>query len=306
MKNLPKISIGLPAYNGEKFIARAISSVMDQTLSNFDFIISDDNSTDETANTIIDFAKIDSRIKYFHQEENLGFRENYNFVLSEAKTKYFIWIGQDDYWDKTLLSKLYDLMEKGKDTVLAMCNTTNTNNNIFEKYPLQIFTNKENKYETLKKFIQTGNLTYFYGLYLTDNLKKISGYQKSSRPFFKSSDYMTIFRALLNGLMVFTNEYLFFKTDTGNYLTRYEDLKKRKINKKYLKKIYRYLFFPLFFIYDLVTSEKYILISDFSLVEKIKLIMIIFIYYLKRNLEFVKSIAIGVMFLLLGIFRRGT
>lgn len=306
MANFPLLSIGLPAYNGEKYIAQTISSVMDQTLSDFEFIISDDNSSDNTGQIAINFAKIDSRIKYFHQEENLGFRENYNFVLEEAKSKYFIWIGQDDFWDKTLLEKLCSMLQKRKDAVLAMCNTINFNRDLSEKYPRQNFTNRENKYMSSIKFIKNGNLTYFYGLHKTENLKKIGGYQKSSRPFFKSSDYMTIFRALINGPTVFTNEYLFYKRDTGNYLTRYEDLQNLKIDKNYRKKVLRYLFFPLFFIYDAISSAKYILLSNFLTPEKFKLILFCMIYYVKRNLDFVKSILVGSYCLFVGVCKKCT
>lgn len=218
------ISIGLPAYNGEKYISAAIKSVLNQTFADFELIISDDNSRDKTQEICLVFAKKDPRIKYFSQPNNIGFLDNYNFVLSKAKTKYFIWLGQDDFWNKKLLETLYQLINKRKDAVLAMCNTTDVALSLkkaillSEKYPGQSFTNKENRFESLKKFIKSGNLTYFYALYKTENIKVIGGYQKSSRPFFKSSDYMTIFRVLMRGPMVFTNEYLFFKRDTGNYL----------------------------------------------------------------------------------------
>jgi len=143
-------------------------------------------------------------------------------------------------------------------------------------------------------------------MYRTRALKSISGYQKSSRPFFKSSDYMTIFRVLLQGHMVFTNEYLFFKRDTGNYLRRFDDLKRFKISRTYVKKAFRYLFFPAFFVYDTVSSIKHILLSDLKSREKLKLVYSCVVFYLKRNFEFIKSIAHGFYFYFKGIFCRGS
>lgn len=277
---------------------------MNQTFRDFEIIISDDNSRDETAKIILDFARIEPRIIYFRQEENLGFRDNFNFVLNEARGKYFVWAAQDDFWDKTFLEKLYGLLQKRKEAVLAMSNTKNVSDSQSEKYPAQNFTNKENRFESLLKFLKSGNLTYYYGLHKTENLKKIEGYQKSSRPFFKSSDYMTIFRVLLGGPMVFINEYLFNKFDTGNYLNRYEDLSKLKIDSHYLKRVMPYLFFPLFFVYDSITSLKYILISDFTVLEKLRLTRMVFYSFLTRNLDFIKSIFTGLYYFCKGIYRN--
>ena len=68
----PKISIGIPVYNGEKFIRKCIESVLQQTYKNFELIISDNASTDSTPDICKEFLKKDNRITFVRQNENMG------------------------------------------------------------------------------------------------------------------------------------------------------------------------------------------------------------------------------------------
>tara|TARA_B110000858_G_scaffold180017_1_gene217248 strand:- start:746 stop:1603 length:858 start_codon:yes stop_codon:yes gene_type:complete len=93
----PKVSIGMPVYNGEKTIKKAINSLLAQTFQNFELIISDNASDDETANICRRFALKDKRIHYLRQSKNLGASANYNFLLSKIKGKYFMFAADDDW-----------------------------------------------------------------------------------------------------------------------------------------------------------------------------------------------------------------
>ena len=77
-KPSPKVSIGLPVYNGENYIAEAIQLILAQTYTDFELIISDNASTDNTAGICAYFIAIDSRIHYFRNSENLGAGRNYD------------------------------------------------------------------------------------------------------------------------------------------------------------------------------------------------------------------------------------
>ncbi len=94
-----KIVIGMAAYNGESTIGEAIRSLLNQSYSNLELIISDDGSCDKTLSIIEDFAKIDPRIRVFRQIKNLGPLGNFNFVLEQADAEYFMWASQDDLWN---------------------------------------------------------------------------------------------------------------------------------------------------------------------------------------------------------------
>ena len=76
-----KVSLGLPVYNGERFVGQAIQSVLDQTFTDFELIISDNASTDSTPDICEDFARKDPRIRYIPQEINIGAKANFNRVF---------------------------------------------------------------------------------------------------------------------------------------------------------------------------------------------------------------------------------
>jgi len=113
------LSIILPTYNGGAWVAEAIGSVLDQSFSEFEFIIIDDGSTDETNEIIKKFAQEDSRIRYIKNEQNLGIQKTRNISLEHAKGEYVAEIDQDDLWlDKDKLKKQLQFLEENKEYVL--------------------------------------------------------------------------------------------------------------------------------------------------------------------------------------------
>jgi len=102
----PKVSIGIPVYNGENYINLALDSLLSQSFVNFEIIISDNASEDKTREIIKTYAARDSRIKYFFQEKNIGAPANYRFVLDNATGEYFMWAAHDDVWDTNWIEVL--------------------------------------------------------------------------------------------------------------------------------------------------------------------------------------------------------
>lgn len=102
----PKISIGMPVFNGEKFINDAIRSILDQSFTDFELIISDNASTDGTGKICSKYAKRDSRIKYMRQQKNFGIAANWQYVLDHAVGEYFMWSPADDCWSTDWLKEL--------------------------------------------------------------------------------------------------------------------------------------------------------------------------------------------------------
>jgi glycosyltransferase involved in cell wall biosynthesis len=92
----PNISIGMPVYNGAKTIEKTINSLLAQTFKDFELIISDNASDDETENICQKFAGKDSRIHYIRQDKNIGLYQSENFLLSKATGKYFMFSMDDD------------------------------------------------------------------------------------------------------------------------------------------------------------------------------------------------------------------
>ncbi|MEM6480281.1 MAG: glycosyltransferase [Pseudomonadota bacterium] len=92
----PVVSIGLPVYNGSDFLAEALDAILAQEFGDFELIISDNASTDATAEICAQYANLDKRISVIRHPENLGAAKNYNHVFQRASAKYFKWAAHDD------------------------------------------------------------------------------------------------------------------------------------------------------------------------------------------------------------------
>lgn len=106
----PAVSIGLPVYNGERYIKEAIESVLRQLYTDFELLISDNCSTDHTEEICRAYASKDSRIKFWRQSENIGPRNNFIFVMKEAQGIYFSWLAHDDYLKPDFIDELFVMM----------------------------------------------------------------------------------------------------------------------------------------------------------------------------------------------------
>lgn len=102
----PRVSIGMPVYNGEKYIRETLDSLLVQTFTDFELIISDNGSTDGTEAICRVYAERDSRIRYVRQRENRGMMFNYLFVLDEARGEFFMWASHDDIWSTNWLETM--------------------------------------------------------------------------------------------------------------------------------------------------------------------------------------------------------
>ena len=85
----PKLSVGIPVYNGEKYLSYCLDSILNQTFTDFEIIICDNGSTDNTSEICQTYAQSDSRIKFIKNETNIGITGNYNKVFKLSKGQYF-------------------------------------------------------------------------------------------------------------------------------------------------------------------------------------------------------------------------
>jgi len=92
----PLVSIGMPVYNSSATLSPAIKSILTQSYSNFELIISDNASSDDTADICRYFVSIDNRVKFYQQSHNSGGISNFNYVLSKCTGKFFMWAAGDD------------------------------------------------------------------------------------------------------------------------------------------------------------------------------------------------------------------
>jgi len=123
MTRIPRLSIGLPVYNGEEYLDEALEALLGQTYEDFELIISDNASTDGTVDICHRFAKEDARIRLIRQNENVGAAPNHNFLFRVARGELFKWASHDDLYGRDLLLRCVEALDEHPEAVLAHAGT---------------------------------------------------------------------------------------------------------------------------------------------------------------------------------------
>ena len=116
---MPLLSIGLPVYNGEKYLRDAIESIINQTFTDFELIISDNASTDRTGEICASYSRADSRVRYIRNKENLGAAVNYNAVFASARGKFFKWQAHDDMCAPDFFAKCVQVLDERPEYIIC-------------------------------------------------------------------------------------------------------------------------------------------------------------------------------------------
>jgi glycosyltransferase involved in cell wall biosynthesis len=117
--SIPTLSVGLAVYNGDKYLEEAIQSILAQTFRDFELIISDNASTDRTAEICAKYAALDNRIRYSRNATNIGGANNENLTFKLARGKYFRWAAHDDVCAPELFEKCIAVLENDPEVVLC-------------------------------------------------------------------------------------------------------------------------------------------------------------------------------------------
>lgn len=118
-KDRPRLSIGLPVYNGEAYLAQALDSILAQSFEDFELIIADNASTDHTPAIIQDYASQDRRIRVQRNEQNIGAAPNFNLTFELARGEYFKWAAHDDVLDPRFFERCIDVLDHDQSIVLC-------------------------------------------------------------------------------------------------------------------------------------------------------------------------------------------
>ena len=118
-QTLPSVTIGLPVFNGETYIASAIESVLSQSFGNFELVICDNASTDGTPDICRAFASRDARLRYLRNDHNLGAAPNYNRTFELARGTFFKWLAHDDVLLPSYLERTLEGLLETPDAVIC-------------------------------------------------------------------------------------------------------------------------------------------------------------------------------------------
>jgi len=114
-----KVSIGMPVYNGEKYLSNALGSLLKQDFKDFELIISDNASMDDTQRICLDYSERDKRIRYYRSEINKGSIWNFNQTFMLSQGKYFMWASCHDAWEPGYISGCVEILEQESAVVLC-------------------------------------------------------------------------------------------------------------------------------------------------------------------------------------------
>lgn len=114
------VSVVIPAYNAQKYIEKTVRSVLQQTYTNYEIVIVDDCSSDETYAIVQALAQEDKRIKYYQNEKNAGVANTRNYAIAQCAGEYIALLDADDLWVETKLEKQIKLLEETKAQI-AYC-----------------------------------------------------------------------------------------------------------------------------------------------------------------------------------------
>ena len=222
-----KVSIGLPVFNGEKFLQKCLDSLLVQTFENFELIISDNASTDKTSQICEDYSRKDDRIRYIRQKNNIGMIQNFNFVLQEAKYEYFMWIGSDDYVLPNFLKKNIEILMLNEHVVGSISKIDrfgmdfnsnaidSTFANLIKKIRLR-FRSRDTLSlygtyeERVRSFLKRSTCQIIYGVFRTNQLRKSIIYEP-----FVGIDWAEILSVLKYGNFHVVDEVLMYIYEGG-------------------------------------------------------------------------------------------
>jgi glycosyltransferase involved in cell wall biosynthesis len=176
----PRVSIGLPVYNGEEFISEALDSLLNQSFCDFELIISDNASTDRTENICQDYAHKDKRIRYFRNQRNVGMFRNFNRVLELSRGEYFKWAAHDDICSPRFLEECVRALDSDQSVILCFTRTKVTDKDGLHLFSPGSFLGKADSLKAEERFGDVlSNLVacdHLFGLIRTDVLKKTGKY----------------------------------------------------------------------------------------------------------------------------------
>lgn len=210
MSTPPRLTIGLPVYNGEEFLGEALDALLGQTYEDFELIISDNASEDGTEEIAREYAQQDSRIRYLRQQRNIGATPNHNILLDQARGELFKWASHDDLYGRELLARCVDALDARPEMILAHSHQAIIDENGAVTVPLDY----RHQTDSLRPSVRFKSLLFepggddFYGVIRTAVLRRVTpmgSYHHADRTY--------VAELALHGPFYQVPELLYFRRD---------------------------------------------------------------------------------------------
>ncbi len=205
--NQPRLSIGLPVYNGEKFLKEAIDSLLAQTFEDFELIISDNASTDNTEEICRAYIDQDKRIRYYRNEKNIGCARNFNRVFELSSGEYFKWAAHDDLHAPEFISKCIEVLDKDPSIILCYSQIyfIDEHGKFLQNYDIKLQVDSSKPHERFHELLAKNLCYQCYGVIRSSALKMIPPMGS-----YALADGILLLRLGVLGRFYEIPEYLFF------------------------------------------------------------------------------------------------
>ncbi len=172
----PKVSLGLPVFNGERFLHLALESLIQQDYEDFELVICDNASTDGTGAICLDYARRDTRIRYSRNEKNIGLAPNHNRVFELSRGDYFKWVAHDDEYSRHMLTRFVEVFAEAPPSVsvvYSQCDMIDEFGNVQDTRSDHVEKKDPSPFRRLAHLLQNASIYNFtYGLIRSEALRK--------------------------------------------------------------------------------------------------------------------------------------
>lgn len=219
--NIPRVSIGVPVYNGERYIAETLDSLLAQTYTDFELIICDNASTDRTPQICQTYTGKDARVRYVRNPQNIGASRNYTLALGLSSGEYFRWANSDDLFGAEGLARCVEVLDRDPSVVLAYPRTKfiDERSNVISEYADEMHVQSPRASERFAQALEKlGFVNVIYGLMRADILRR-TGLLRG----FPGGDIPLVAELALYGKFHEIPEFLFFRRLHPTASSSYKD-----------------------------------------------------------------------------------
>lgn len=211
----PRLSIGLPVYNAEDFLAESFDALLGQSYTDFELIVSSNASTDRTDEICLRYQAADPRIRFVRQPRNLGAAPHHDVVFRRARGELFKWASGDDLYARDLFERSVDLLDEHPEAILAHSWTAavDEQGRVTQAMPYPLATDSSSAPERFRSMLFGGDdfpgaicADDFYGVIRADVLRRVKPHDS-----FHHADQTFMAELALNGPFVQHPDWLYFR-----------------------------------------------------------------------------------------------
>ncbi|MGD6740479.1 glycosyltransferase family 2 protein [Streptomyces sp. BH106] len=206
----PRLSIGLPVYNGEEYLAESLDALLGQTYEDFELVITDNASTDGTEDICRDYAAKDARIRYIRLPRNIGAAPNHNYVFTQCHGELFKWASHDDLYARDLLRRCVQALDEHPDVILAHADQAviDEDGKVKVPYAYTLNTDSPRAPARFRSMLFEPGGDDFYGVIRADVLRKVKPHDS-----YHHADRTFVAEIGLHGPFYQVPELLYFRRD---------------------------------------------------------------------------------------------